>query len=408
MDKTTIVKMFANLQQQNSNNPSTPIGIGEYYLDSSIMGSTNMTSSVDYMKRPLTGDYNVNTNGTLESNYGTDGSGKQLDEGFKDINDFYTYLAEADGNKKNGISEETFDNLYYAITGKKSTINFSVVFGGDDNIINNAGGSSGMRFATGDFWHALAYLDDLDTKDVFNLIEEYPDYSKQKNYFQPVLDLQVKTLDFTMNADSTIKDPATQAITTEFGSRYGWHKYVNILGIPIFADKETTDKQLIAIGKFVNDFLEDNEDIRQQWIKNNHKFSINAAAKGGAAPYNTTIANSTDPRLFFHEMLHNVDYNGFRRLYPEYTTELMSLYENAKTNVKNPQSPWFNKPVWDDSGHFLITLVVNYYDMGKGAFGNTDFTKNKAEFQTKFPKEYAFIKKYFGESSNLKLPKSWV
>ena len=211
------------------------------------------------------------------------------------------------------------------------------------------------------------------------------------------MDLQVKTFDFTLNPDSTIKDPATQAISTEFEFQSRWHKYVNILGIPIFADKETTDKQLIAIGKFVNDFLEDNEDIRQQWIKNNHKFSINAAAKGGAAPYNTTIANPTDPRLLFHEMLHNVDYNGFRRLYPEYTTELMSLYENAKTNVKNPQSPWFNKPVAGDSGHFLIHLV-----------GNTDFTKNKAEFQTKFPKEYAFIKKYFGESSNLKLPKSWV
>ena len=185
MDKTTIVKMFANLQQQNSNNPSTPIGIGEYYLDSSIMGSTNMTSSVDYMKRPLAGDYNVNTNGTLESDYGTDGSGKQLDEGFKDINDFYTYLAEAGGNRKNGISEETFDNLYYAITGKKSTMNFSVVFGGKDMKYRDpAYNSSAYKIDevgvnlfgnfSGDFYSALAYLESLDTKDVFKFIQEKP------------------------------------------------------------------------------------------------------------------------------------------------------------------------------------------------------------------------------------------
>jgi hypothetical protein len=108
----------------------------------------------------FTADYNINTNGTLEKDYASDGSNQYLDQHFTSLDNMFNYLDLGDGKDNNIITEETLSNLLYTASGKQYKTKFSQSQDGANKKIDSVA----------ELKQALLYIELISQKDVFNLV----------------------------------------------------------------------------------------------------------------------------------------------------------------------------------------------------------------------------------------------
>ena len=303
-----------------------------------------------------------------------------LDEKFSTITEMFNQL-DLDHDGKNGIiHENSLDILYHSVTGNQSAIDFSSEYGGADKQINNID----------EFTQVLQYLEGLDDKDVFKLV-----------------DSDTKTID-----DVPITSPIPQDVIDKYqldNATGFYHKVAYANGLPVLASEQVSEQDIINAVNKINKILSHHPNILQQLVNTNHRIVLlggkpfegqfpsdipelkNSATDTYVYSNNIiTAPGETETESFdilLHETAHAIDIGALSVLYPTFHQELQALYEKEiATKFQDETHTRLNKH------EFWAGIVAAYYEDPNASYKNlTDDFKNYA------PEAYNFVHKYFGD-----------
>jgi hypothetical protein len=293
-----------------------------------------------------------------------------LDGNHAHLQSFYKHLDRGYGDP-NSIDERVLDNLYGLATNTASSTDFVTTYGGQDGIINSPK----------ELGKALAFIEEVAGKDVFKYAGTF-----NTPVTPPSVDDRVLPADLSTSIDLlTVVTPIPQDIKTQYGLT-DWHqKYVNVGGVPIFAEAGVDDQVLLDAAQAVSLIFYGRDDVKDKLLTNVDDFKIiyenrdyptkgtspEGRGNGGAFYTGTNIvlpAQSATAVGITHELLHAIHNVLIKD--STYKSDLETVYKTTGSK--------------QSYGHYITDVVQAYWGVN-----------GQLKYDDLLPQEKEFVEKYF-------------